>query len=499
MDIHATVTELERLVFSGMYAETDALLARLEGLQVSSQDGAALGNLYLLVGMHYSNSNRLQQGLEAFHKATELIPDNPTLLHQLGLATARGGNHRAYAESRDLLERLLELYPGFLEHNPPDVLERALRTLAQCCACVGPKERSVIHYQRLLQVAPKPQYYQAMAEELATLDRLPEAEEALRQAIALDKRYASRENVQTLAILDSERGRKRSVQRHRYPSTEVFRGDLKQLIVDQIANEYKGTPRFLSRTSRIFTMGSCFAAYIARALLTQGYRAEFMPLSENINTSFANRYFVDWLRGELDGTRQDVAERIAEWMPAGASRQSIISQMQASDVFILTLGVAPAFFDRTTGEFVLPRPSYLNSRALAEKYQFRTTTVEDNVANVKHVLTYLRSIAPHARIFITVSPVPLHITFELSSAVVADCLSKSIMRVVAHEIVHNQGLDNIYYWPSFEVFRWAGSQLGPFYAADDGAAWHVSEAAVNSTVQSFIDLFGEAGPAVSEP
>ena len=163
--------------------------------------------------------------------------------------------------------------------------------------------------------------------------------------------------------------------------------------------------------------------------------------------------------------------------------------IKRSDVFILTLGVAAAFFDRTTGAFVLPRPSALNSRALAEKYQFRTASVQENVDNVRYLIDFVRSVAPGIRIVVTVSPVPILASFEHESAVQADCLSKSTMRLVAHEVVNNSGIENILYWPSFEVFRWGGSNASNFYAADDGAAWHVSEAKVAGTIRAFVDMF----------
>jgi len=71
----------------------------------------------------------------------------------------------------------------------------------------------------------------------------------------------------------------------------------------------------------------------------------------------------------------------------------------------------------------------------------------------------------------------------------ADCLSKSTMRLTAHEVVNNSDIPDIFYWPSFEIFRWAGSNAGDFYAADDGAAWHVSEDKVSSTIRAFVEMF----------
>jgi len=151
--------------------------------------------------------------------------------------------------------------------------------------------------------------------------------------------------------------------------------------------------------------------------------------------------------------------------------------------------VAAAFFDRETGAFVLPRPSALNSRALAEKYKFRTASVQENVDNVLYLINFIRSISPDIKIVVTVSPVPILASFEFESAVQADCLSKSTMRLVAHEVVNNSNIENILYWPSFEVFRWAGSNASNYYAADDGAAWHVSEDKVAGTIKAFVDMF----------
>ena len=196
---------------------------------------------------------------------------------------------------------------------------------------------------------------------------------------------------------------------------------------------------------------------------------------------------MDWLRdADIDAAIRD---RILDLLPPGWSKENTIEAIKNSDVFILTLGVAAAFFDRTTGAFVLPRPSALNSRALAEKYLFRMASVKENVDNVLYLIEFIRSIAPQIRIVVTVSPVPLMASFGYASAVQADCLSKCMMRLVAHEVVNGSGTSNILYWSSFEVFRWGGSNSSNYYAADDGAAWHVSEAKVAGTVRAFVDMF----------
>ena len=273
----------------------------------------------------------------------------------------------------------------------------------------------------------------------------------------------------------------------RYPDTADFLGDFQKLIRDHIAVNLNSEEKFVNKTTRFFTMGSCFARNLASSLNSSGYVSHHMEISEYINTTFANKVFVDWLSGaEIDGAIRD---RIVELLPPGWSKENTLEVIRNSDVFILTLGVAAAFFDKTTGGFVLPRPSALNSRALAEKYRFRTASVQENVDNVLYLIKFIRSISPDIKVVVTVSPVPLLASFEYESAVQADCLSKSTMRLVAHEVVNNSNLSNVVYWPSFEVFRWAGSNASNYFAADDGAAWHVSEEKVAGTVRAFVEMF----------
>jgi len=84
--------------------------------------------------------------------------------------------------------------------------------------------------------------------------------------------------------------------------------------------------------------------------------------------------------------------------------------------------------------------------------------------------------------------VPLLASFEFKSCVQADCLPKSTMRLVAHEIINNFGNENKTYFPSFKIFCCVGSNYSNFYAADDGAACRFSEDKIDSTVKAFIEI-----------
>jgi len=438
--------------------------------------------LLLLCGRILASSGNQTDAITALALCVKEDPSNYQARWELALAHKRLASHRDYAQARDILLDLNRLYPGQVA---------ILREAAGCCARIGPMELAAELWHQVIAQQPDAEAYYELSEIYGHTDRLAEAEENLRLAIGLDpERYGK--SAEDLKVVESSRRVAKAaatVKKGRYPETEMIQNDLRKVILDYVAADIKDAPGFISKETTFFTMGSCFARNVVRALQKGGYRASTMDVSEYINTTYANRFFVDWLDGTLPAG--PLSERILEIVPAGFSKEMVIDRIKSCDVYIITLGVAPAFFNRDNGEFVMPRPTALNFRALAEKYLFRTTSVAENVDNVLYLLNYVRSLNPGVKIIVTESPVPLHMTFEFRSAVAADCLSKSTLRVAAHEIVHNSGLEGIYYWPSFEIFRWMGSHLAEaVYGTDDGAAWHVSEALVDLTVSCFVEAFG---------
>jgi len=442
----------------------------------------AAGRLYLL-------THRFPEAIQALTAALTQNPSHSDAKFALAWAYKQQGTHKGLAAARTILLDLI---------NQSVISIPILRAAAECCSAIGPLEKSVELWRQVAAQEGGAEAYFHLSEALAATDRLAPAMAALRRACALDpERY--QKSLHDLELSENPTERKRSIpiKKGRYPDTALIQGDLKRTIIEYLAADLHDAPKFIHRDTQFFTMGSCFARNIVRSLQKMSYHARHMEISEHINTTYANRHFVDWLEGGLLG--EGLEERILELLPPGFSKETLLESFKSCDVFILTLGVAPAFFDRETGKFVMPRPTSLNTRALAEKYLFRTTTVEENVDNVFYLLSFVRKLNPKVKIVVTESPVPLMMTFEFKSAVVADCLSKSTLRLAAHQIVNHSGLRDIYYWPSFEVFRWLGGHMDPVYGVDDGAAWHVSEAIVDTVVKSFVEVFSEPpGPGTVE-
>jgi hypothetical protein len=210
-----------------------------------------------------------------------------------------------------------------------------------------------------------------------------------------------------------------------------------------------------------------------------------LPLGEEHNSTFANAVVLRWL---LNGAT-DSETRMAEANIGPEKRGPYLKYLRAADLYVFTLGVAPVFFHKDTGHFEMPRASATSALHLARNCIFRTTNVAENVEQLTYIVEAVKSVNPNATIVITVSPVPLNSTLEMSSAVIADCVSKSTLRVAAHELTQafRRGVQ---YWPSFEIVRWLSSHHGVVFGGDDGSSFHVNNSVVESIVDSFIDVFG---------
>ena len=370
------------------------------------------------------------------------------------------------------------------------------RLAAERCRYIGPLNKSIELYKLVCEITNNADDYYQLHDALHEDDQIEESVRYLRKAVdANPTKYHTKQNLETLALAEKTSTSEDSTFRvknqrlNRYPTQNDFQGNLVDLIKNHIAVDLKDTEKFLSENTRIFTMGSCFSRNIAGALCKNGYVAKNLEITEQLNTTYANVEFINWLENK-QGINHERIEHLIKSSNPNANRDNILKAIESSDIFILTLGVALAFFDKLSGEFVLPSATSLSQTSMANKYIYRETTVHENVNNVLQVLRFIKSLSPKIKIILTVSPVPLLVSLKHKSCVQADCISKSTMRLVANEIVNNStdGRGAIY-WPSFEAIRWAGSNASEFYGAEDNLSVHVSENKVDRVIEAFIETF----------
>ena len=255
--------------------------------------------------------------------------------------------------------------------------------------------------------------------------------------------------------------------KHNYPRMNEEFLDLPKVIADFILDE--NSKLHFDKNTRFFLQGSCFAENLFNELKQTGYPCFYNAMIEAMNSPLANMTYLAKLNDAAgDPVRQEI---------------------EKANVYILTIGVAPSWYSRRDGQFVF-KPDLRN----IGMYVQRTATVKEATEALLQVIKSIYEINPAIKIVMTLSPVPLGSTFEFSSAIVADCLSKSVLRAAIHEALLACNDNKPIYFPSFEIVRWVGSHAGNAFG-DDGLPRHISKEYVKQIIASFISGSKEAGVA----
>ena len=237
----------------------------------------------------------------------------------------------------------------------------------------------------------------------------------------------------------------------------------------------------IGKSSRVVTVGSCFAANMAHGLRTNGVTATNLTVGEAVNSTYANLEFFEWALCLSQSVSDEFFQKFG--------KEEVEALLRQADLLIYTLGVAPCFFEASTGKFVLPQKGAGVRGVMKGKYVFRTTTVQENYNNLKSIISIVRRANPAIQIVFSLSPVPLLSTLEPRSAIEADCISKATLRVAVDQVIGD--FSSCVYWPSFEIVKWLGSYIPGMYGNEDGSTHHVSEGAIDLIVRAFIQMFGE--------
>jgi hypothetical protein len=123
------------------------------------------------------------------------------------------------------------------------------------------------------------------------------------------------------------------------------------------------------------------------------------------------------------------------------------------------------------------------------RHRFRISTVQENYENILATVDLLRQSNPTAPIIVSLSPVPLEATFRGMSTMTADAVSKSTLRVALDQVMQEER-PNVWYWPGFEMIRWAGAHASwPAYGFHDDNSRHVTRWAVQRIIMAFGETY----------
>lgn len=256
----------------------------------------------------------------------------------------------------------------------------------------------------------------------------------------------------------------------------------------------------LTRETRVFTAGSCFAQHVGAAMKRAGlsvidaepalrglpaatarafgyglYSARF----GNIYTVRQFRQLVEEVTGhatpalpvwERDGRFWDAQRPGVE--PEGLATPNLVLEMRAqhlaaladalaqADVIVFTLGLTEAWEHRQTGTIYPTAPGTIAGDHDPAIFRFANHGVAEILEDFTRLEAAIAPLNPDLRWILTVSPVPLAATATDDHVLSATTRSKAVLRVVCDILSANS--ERIDYFPSYELVMNPAHPTGAF-------------------------------------
>lgn len=244
-------------------------------------------------------------------------------------------------------------------------------------------------------------------------------------------------------------------------------------------------PKFtldLTGGQTVFTIGSCFARNIEEALEplgvdlpTRRFRVpttEFADRPNGLLNEFNPGALAQRILDALDGTPcaemtivasgdkyadlllmggADVAWRRA--LERRADIAAVYADLARADIAVVTLGLIECWYDRDAARYLNRAPPFGYAKSAPERFEFRRLDVATSLALLEPAFHALQRSGTN--VVLSVSPVPIAMTFTKDDPLVADSYSKSVLRAAADDLARN--FANVDYFPSFEIVKSGGT------------------------------------------
>lgn len=288
----------------------------------------------------------------------------------------------------------------------------------------------------------------------------------------------------------------------------------------------------VSKSTRIFTIGSCFAMEIRRQLQAGGYRSlpdfsavridraqqhaggipdnerfvyyDTFTIRQEFDKAFglwtqsSDSYWrvtgkplnanMNWPVAFQDPHRKLCFASSLEGMENARLQvdKAIADGVHEADLYVITLGLIEVWRIKASGRYCCRPAGSAGGGGLLEA-EFHLSTFEENLDNMRHVFRTLFSHYPERKVVLTVSPVALEATHTGGDVVVANTESKAVLRAVAGRLCRE--FKNVHYFPSYEY-----ALYGDIFE-EDGR--HVKKKEVSNILDFFFATFGDGEPESS--
>jgi hypothetical protein len=266
--------------------------------------------------------------------------------------------------------------------------------------------------------------------------------------------------------------------------------------------------KLIGPETKVLALGSCFAEHFSNLLAQDGYNNWNLPLDPHtfggeapilpFLATFENIFVVlQQLRWAFD----DFTPKAPIWFQKDKKlfeatedrRARVKFAFNNADIFVITLGLSEVWFDAVENEPMwrtIPKSAYEPGRHVN-----RRVTVAETVEAFHSFNRIADKHLPGKRFIFTLSPVPLAATFRNQSAISANLISKSILRVAIDDFINDEAImqtSRYFYFPSYELI------YGLFDKPLLPDNFHVRPDVIHSVLEIFKSLYTDL-PAVNKP
>jgi len=267
------------------------------------------------------------------------------------------------------------------------------------------------------------------------------------------------------------------------------RSQLTASSLEEVLKGWRPSEAIIHPHTRVLALGSCFAANFIVWLADHGFNQSQPGSAYDTLLKFGSGFenlavvaqqfrwaFEDFHPSESLWVTQD--KQVID--PTDQDREAVRARLESTDVLILTLGLSEIWYDRTTGEPLwraIPRRLFDH-----ERFAFKVLSVAETLGYLEQIHRIRAAHLPNLRIVFTVSPIRLRATFRPVSAVVANSVSKAILRAALDEFLRSKQDElgtSYYYFPSYELVTDVFSHS---FVEDNR---HVYDAVIGETLELF--------------
>lgn len=275
-------------------------------------------------------------------------------------------------------------------------------------------------------------------------------------------------------------------------------------------------PKFrLRQDDAFFCIGSCFARVLERQLRYRNLNVTSMRYHGELNEvglglNGANKFTTASMLNEMkwslagepfpdealvphgEGYRDlQLADAVFPVSLARARERraellEYFGRLKDANVVIITLGLVEVWYDHLAQLYLNITPPFDMPRRFPGRFTVHTSDYAENRARLSEILDLLTAHGrPDVRIIVSVSPVPMHRTFDDVDVLNANVYAKSTLRAVAGDVARER--PNVQYWPGYELATVTDRNRA--FAPDQA---HVSEEAGEELIRSFAKTYGLA-------